>query len=63
MYIALDVECPDFGDLLGEVGRTGWKTTSSDELPPDIAVQAPHKVWHRLYAKKQMDTFAGRFGP
>lgn len=60
-YLAIDVRPVRFGDVLGELNRTGWEITGSEELDEKrqpLAIsrlsQMPDTGWYRIYAKRRV---------
>lgn len=51
-YIAWDVPSEYFGDVVGELNRTGWQIVGSEEL--DEYLQPAAGVMQRIHAKRQI---------
>lgn len=60
IYLAIDVRPARFRDVLGELNRTGWTITGSQELDEDRQplgdqpTPPPEQAWHRIFAKRQL---------
>ena len=59
IYLALDVRPVQFGNALGELNRTGWTITGSEELDADrhpFPLDAPLRAvgWQRIYAQRAL---------
>jgi hypothetical protein len=68
VHIAIDVKPTQLGDVLGELNRTGWETTGSEELneerhifPADAAARDVR--WYRVYAERKLGNQPFYFGP
>jgi hypothetical protein len=59
VYLAIDVRPARFGDVLGELNRTGWMITGSQELdgnrrPMGDGPRLPDEgIWQRVFAKRR----------
>jgi hypothetical protein len=67
VHIAVDVRPTQFGDVLGELNRTGWEITGSEELneerrafPADAAARDVR--WYRVYAERMLGSQPFCFG-
>lgn len=60
VHLAIDVRPARFGDVLGELNRTGWTITGSEELDEnrqplgDRRIPPPGQTWQRLFAKQRL---------
>lgn len=60
LFLTIDMRPDRFGDVLGELNRTGWTITGSQELDEnrqpagDGPPLLPEQAWQRIFAKRRV---------